>query len=103
MTAFTATVAGLGELQDSQERRIEGWRKGYEPHPLFSGAWYLAMNPDVAEADVAPLLHYATSGASEMRTQAQWDRPGLVEFFSAAGFRLSPRLVLERPTEYVNF
>ena len=42
-------------------------------------------------------------GASEMRTQAQWDRPGLVEFFSAAGFRLSPRLVLERPTEYVNF
>ncbi len=40
-------------------------------------------------------------GASEMRTQAQWDRPGLVEFFSAAGFRLSPRLVLERPTEYV--
>lgn len=41
--------------------------------------------------------------AGEMRTQAQWDRPGLVEFFSAAGFRLSPRLVLERPTEYVNF
>ena len=32
-----------------------------------------------------------------MRTQAQWDRPGLVEFFSAAGFRLSPRLVLEAP------
>ncbi|MER2554505.1 MAG: GNAT family N-acetyltransferase [Thauera sp.] len=42
-------------------------------------------------------------GAGEMRTQAQWDRPGLVEFFSAAGFRLSPRIVLERPTEYVNF
>lgn len=41
--------------------------------------------------------------AGEMRTQAQWDLPGLVEFFSAAGFRLSPRIVLERPTEYVNF
>ncbi|MGL1832153.1 GNAT family N-acetyltransferase [Rhodocyclaceae bacterium SMB388] len=42
-------------------------------------------------------------GAKEMRTQAQWDQPGLVEFFSAAGFRLAPRVVLERPTEFVNF
>lgn len=42
-------------------------------------------------------------GAREMRTQAQWNQPGLVEFFSAAGFRLAPRIVLERPTEFVNF
>lgn len=42
-------------------------------------------------------------GAKEMRTQAQWNQPGLVEFFSAAGFRLAPRIVLERPTEFVNF
>ncbi|NMG02316.1 GNAT family N-acetyltransferase [Azoarcus taiwanensis] len=42
-------------------------------------------------------------GASEMRTQAEWDQPGLVEFFSAADFRLAPRVVLERPTEFVSF
>lgn len=42
-------------------------------------------------------------GANEMRTQAQWNQPALVEFFAAAGFCLAPRVVLERPTEYVNF
>ncbi len=38
-------------------------------------------------------------GVRELRTQADWTEHGLVSFFSAAGFRLSPRLVLEREVE----
>jgi GNAT superfamily N-acetyltransferase len=35
-------------------------------------------------------------GARELRTQADWADHGLEAFFAAAGFRLAPRLVLER-------
>jgi predicted N-acetyltransferase YhbS len=38
-------------------------------------------------------------GVSELRTQADWTEHGLVSFFASAGFRLSPRLVLEREVE----
>jgi ribosomal protein S18 acetylase RimI-like enzyme len=38
-------------------------------------------------------------GVREVRTEADWTEHDLVTFFSAAGFRLSPRLVLERGTE----
>ena len=34
---------------------------------LFDGPWYLARNPDVAQAGVNPLAHYIASGASEGR------------------------------------
>jgi len=35
-------------------------------------------------------------GVRELRTQAEWTEHGLAGFFSSAGFRLAPRLVLER-------
>jgi ribosomal protein S18 acetylase RimI-like enzyme len=35
-------------------------------------------------------------GARELRTQVEWTEHDLAAFFAAAGFRLSPRLVLER-------
>lgn len=38
-------------------------------------------------------------GVRELRTQADWTELGLASFFSSAGFRLSPRLVLEREVE----
>lgn len=38
-------------------------------------------------------------GVRELRTQADWTEHGLVSFFASAGFRLSPRLVLEREVE----
>jgi predicted N-acetyltransferase YhbS len=38
----------------------------------------------------------AARGARELRTQAEWTEHDLVGFFSAAGFRLAPRVVLER-------
>jgi hypothetical protein len=34
---------------------------------LFNEAWYLFKNPDVARAEVDPLLHYLQTGAFEGR------------------------------------
>jgi hypothetical protein len=44
-----------------------GWRGGLDPSPQFSTRRYLAAHPDVAEADMNPLLHYFSSGMSEGR------------------------------------
>jgi predicted N-acetyltransferase YhbS len=38
-------------------------------------------------------------GARELRTQVEWTDHGLAAFFARAGFRLAPRLVLERTLE----
>jgi GNAT superfamily N-acetyltransferase len=37
-----------------------------------------------------------TRGVHELRTQADWTEHGMAAFFSARGFRLAPRVVLER-------
>lgn len=42
-------------------------------------------------------------GASELRTQAGWDQPGVAGFFSGAGLQLAPRLIVERSTRDVRF
>jgi ribosomal protein S18 acetylase RimI-like enzyme len=41
----------------------------------------------------------ASRGVRALRTQAGWTEHGLAGFFSATGFRLSPRVVLERSLE----
>ncbi len=41
----------------------------------------------------------AARGVRALRTQADWTEHGLAAFFSASGFRLSPRVVLERSLE----
>jgi ribosomal protein S18 acetylase RimI-like enzyme len=38
----------------------------------------------------------AERGVRELRTQADWTEHGIAAFFSASGFRLAPRVVLER-------
>ena len=45
----------------------EGWRKGLDPHPLFSTNYYLASNAQFVARDENPLLHYFQSGASQLR------------------------------------
>lgn len=54
------------------------------------------------------LLHELISevrrrGGHELQTQAEWNQPGLMDFFSSVGFSLAPRLVLERSTEETEF
>ena len=34
-----------------------GWKEGEDPNPLFDSDWYLAQNPDVAEAAVVGEPH----------------------------------------------
>jgi len=42
-------------------------------------------------------------GGKGLRTQAGWDQPGVIDFFSKIGFRMAPRLILERSTRDVRF
>lgn len=54
------------------------------------------------------LLHELISevrrrGGHELQTQAEWNQPGLMDFFCSVGFTLAPRLVLERSTEEIGF
>lgn len=46
---------------------VKPWRVG-DWHPLFSGAFYRATNPDLANVRVAPWLHYQVFGRLEGRT-----------------------------------
>jgi glycosyltransferase involved in cell wall biosynthesis len=45
-----------------------GLFKGYDPHPLFSSAWYAGAYPDVAASGIPPFLHYVEHGARERRS-----------------------------------
>lgn len=45
----------------------EGAALGLSPSPLFDGPWYLTNNPDVAQAELNPLLHYIDNGRAEGR------------------------------------
>jgi predicted nucleic acid-binding Zn-ribbon protein len=38
-----------------------------QPNPFFDCNWYLQRNPDVAAADMNPLIHFVLSGADEGR------------------------------------
>lgn len=46
---------------------IYGEENGFRPNPDFSPSAYLKYNPDVREAGISPLLHYARTGRFESR------------------------------------
>ena len=59
-----------------------GWREGRDPNPWFCTRTYLETNPDVAGAELNPLVHFLQSGAAEGRDAAPstyagayYDRP----------------------------
>jgi ribosomal protein S18 acetylase RimI-like enzyme len=64
----------------------------------------IGVDPAISRRGVGKLLTaaleaaLAARGVRELRTEAEWTEHALVTFFSARGFRLSPRLVLERGT-----
>ncbi|WP_138918904.1 hypothetical protein [Nitrospirillum viridazoti] len=51
-----------------------GWRQGRNPSSTFDTAYYLAANPDVAEAGVNPFWHYIVAGKGEGRRGYPTDR-----------------------------
>ncbi len=42
--------------------RTVGWRKGYDPHPLFDVKWYLDRYFKAATGEMDPLTHYLGVG-----------------------------------------
>lgn len=66
---YRATQApDVGPDQSARHYLHEGATRGLSPGPRFDGPWYLANNPDVAEAGLNPLLHYLGSGRAEGRS-----------------------------------
>lgn len=65
----------------------------------------IAVDPATQHGGVARALGAALEralkarGVRELRTEAEWTEHALVNFFGSAGFRLSPRVVLERGTD----
>lgn len=59
-------MAGAGKLSLHAYLTERRWHR-VEPHPLFAAADYLAHYPDVAAADMSPLLHYVEHGWREGR------------------------------------
>lgn len=63
---------GFGEYLDAAEHYFNiGWREGKNPSAFFSTADYLKKNPDVAQADINPLLHFEKYGVKEGRYRAE--------------------------------
>lgn len=51
----------------AQHYALHGWRQGLDPGPIFKTSSYLERYPDVAAANINPLVHYLRSGMREGR------------------------------------
>lgn len=64
----------------------------------------MAVDPDsqgqgIGHELMAHLIaEFSTRGGRELQTQAGWNQPEVLEFFSHTGFKLAPRLILKRAT-----
>lgn len=66
---YAAQDSSLSGSADSllQHYQNEGWRRGLDPCARFSTHAYLEAYPDVADADINPLVHFVNSGRAEGR------------------------------------
>lgn len=66
-----------------------GWREGFDPSLQFSTRAYLDLYPDVAEADINPLVHYVLHGRLEDRyvQGASSNFGGKIESLTRSGIR----------------
>jgi Rhamnan synthesis protein F/Methyltransferase domain len=67
----TQIAAGLWSRRSFRKRKLlRQFARDYHTvasSPLFDAQWYLASNPDVAAANMDPILHYVFHGAREGR------------------------------------
>ncbi len=103
-----ASEVALGAERESQvvgfafAHRLDGEFGGAAPVGVLDA---IAVDAGARSSGVARELLSALEaalrqrGVRELRTQADWTEHGLVSFFASGGFRLSPRLVLEREVE----
>lgn len=52
----------------------EGWRQGHDPNAVFSTSEYLALNRDVAAANMNPFAHFVLYGRKEGRRTKRANR-----------------------------
>ena len=70
--ALSRGAARLFEYASLLDHYIDiGWQLGLDPSPAFSVRNYLAAYPDVAQAGVEPLGHYALQGRAEGRSPGE--------------------------------
>ena len=81
-----------------------GWKENKNPSPYFSGADYLAKNPDVAAANLNPLLHFEKYGVKEGRYRAEIEKvlPKILERHPELTSDLSGGLLRVRITNACN-
>jgi hypothetical protein len=58
---------GASPRQCRRHYRREGWQRGHDPNPWFSGSGYLRTHPDVAVAGMEPFDHFIGAGRFEGR------------------------------------
>ena len=74
-SAWYCETYGFGKYLDAAKHYLNiGWREGKDPSPFFSTADYLRKNPDVAKADMNPLLHFEKFGLKENRYRAEIEK-----------------------------
>ena len=74
-SAWYCETYGFGKYLDAAKHYLNiGWREGKDPSPFFSTADYLRKNPDVARADMNPLLHFEKFGLKENRYRAEIEK-----------------------------
>lgn len=47
---------------------VDGWKRGYEPHPCFDTAYYYNANADIQTIKIHPFLHFVMYGYREARS-----------------------------------
>ena len=68
----------------------EGWQLGRDPTPWFSSWHYLSMNPDVADANMNPFLHYCIAGQREERPFPKLGKQADEQAYAAHAFAVAP-------------
>lgn len=66
---YRATYGVPATVNALSDYHTTGWRLGRNPSREFSTSRYLAAHPDVAAADMNPLLHYLKYGYAEGRAR----------------------------------
>ena len=66
---------GFGKYLDAAKHYLQiGWLEGKNPSNFFGTADYLQKNPDVAAANMNPLLHFEKFGLKEGRYRAEIEK-----------------------------
>lgn len=68
-STLTAETA-VAHFDQNQSGAQAGWRRNWDPNPLFDTSYYLQQNPDVLSNGINPLQHFLQYGWYEGRAPA---------------------------------